>query len=447
MPEHKSSPAADAAPAGASPAHPATGAPAAPAAPAAIVPFTSYQKLAAGLMALLQFSVVLDFMIMSPLGVMIMPALRMSAGEFGLAVSAYAFSAGIAGLLTAGFADRFDRKRLLLFFFCGFLLGTLWCGLATSFASLLAARIVTGLFGGVIGSIVMAIAADLFPPAQRGRVMGLLQGGFAASQVLGLPFSIFLASRFDWHAPFIAIVLFGLLAALVIAFKLQPVNAHLGAAGTGQHSAARHLFQTVRIPRQQLAFALTALLTTGGFMLMPFASAFVVHNVGIPLDHLPIIYLITGICTLVFSPLIGRLSDRIGAMPVFYAGCAITIATVAFYTHLGPSPLWVLIVVNVVMFVGIFSRMIPAQVTLAGVPAPEQRGSFNAINSALQQLAGGLASLVAGHIVHIGPDGHVNDFPYVGYVVIASTLVAALLMRQLVRGGRAAGVPAAVKAG
>lgn len=412
---------------------------------AAIVPFTPYQRLAAGLMALLQFAVVLDFMIMSPLGVMIMPALNMSSAEFGTAVSAYAFSAGIAGLLTAGFADRFDRKRLLLFFFGGFLLGTLWCGLATSFASLLAARIVTGLFGGVIGSIVMAITADLFPPAQRGRVMGLLQGGFAASQVLGLPFSIYLASHFDWHAPFVAIVLFGLIAAGVIVMKLQPVNAHLGAAGTGQHSALRHLLQTVRISRQQLAFALTALLTTGGFMLMPFASAFVVHNVGIPLDHLPLIYLVTGICTLVFSPMIGRMADRVGAMPVFYTGCVITIAMVAFYTHLGPSPIWVLILVNVVMFVGIFSRMIPAQATLAGVPAPEQRGSFNAINSALQQLAGGAASLLAGHLVHIGPDGHVNDFPVVGYVVIGSTLIAALLMRQLVRGTPKASVPTPAK--
>ena len=424
------------------PATPAVPAGAQPGTPAAMQAFTPYQKLAAALMALLQFSVVLDFMIMSPLGVMIMPALKMSSSEFGTAVSAYAFSAGVAGLLTAGFADRFDRKQLLLFFFNSFLLNTLWCGLATSFVSLLAARIVTGLFGGVIGSIIMAITADLFPPAQRGRVMGLLQGGFAASQVLGLPFSIYLA-RYDWHAPFLAIVLFGLIALGVIALKLQPVNAHLGAPGTGQHSASRHLLQTVRIPRQQLAFALTALLTTGGFMLMPFASAFVVHNVGIPLDQLPIIYLITGICTLVFSPLIGRLADRLGAMPVFYAGCVITIAMVAFYTRLGVSPLWVLILVNVVMFVGIFSRMIPAQATLAGVPSPEQRGSFNAINSALQQLAGGLASLVAGHIVFIGPDGHVNDFDHVGYVVIASTAVAALLMRQLVRGAPAAGATAA----
>ena len=160
------------------PATPAVPAGAQPGTPAAMQAFTPYQKLAAALMALLQFSVVLDFMIMSPLGVMIMPALKMSSSEFGTAVSAYAFSAGVAGLLTAGFADRFDRKRLLLFFFGGFLLGTLWCGLATSFVSLLAARIVTGLFGGVIGSIIMAITADLFPPAQRGRVMGLLQGGF-----------------------------------------------------------------------------------------------------------------------------------------------------------------------------------------------------------------------------------------------------------------------------
>ncbi|MBO9686067.1 MAG: MFS transporter [Mitsuaria chitosanitabida] len=402
------------------------------------VPFTSYQRFAVGLLTLLQFAVILDFMIMSPLGAVIMPALSMSSAQFGAVVSAYAFSAGLSGLLTAGFADRYDRKKLLLFFYVGFLLGTLWCGLATSFESLLLARVVTGLFGGVIGSIVMAIVADLFQPAQRGRVMGLLQGGFAASQVLGLPFAIFLASHFDWHAPFLALVIFGVLGGLVIAFNMKPVDAHLNAPGTGQHSPFGHLLQTVRKPRHQLAFALTALLTTGGFMLMPFASAFVVHNVGIPLTELPVVYLVTGICTLVFSPLIGRMVDRVGAMRVFYTGCAVTVATVLYYTRLGSSPLWLLVLVNVVMFVGIFSRMIPAQATLAGVPVPEQRGSFNAINSALQQLAGGLASLVAGHLVHIGPDGHINDFPVVGYVVCASTLIAAVLMRALVRGTPAA---------
>lgn len=402
------------------------------AAPASPPPaFTPYQRFATGLLTLLQFAVILDFMIMSPLGALIMPAMDMTARQFGLVVSAYAFSAGAAGLLTAGFADRFDRKKLLLFFYTGFLLGTLWCGLATSFESLLMARIVTGLFGGVIGSIVMAITADLFEPALRGRVMGLLQGGFAASQVLGLPFGLFLATHWDWHAPFIVLAAFGAIGGVLIAWHMKPVTAHL--ALRTDRGAFAHLLHTVANRRHALAFATTALLTTGGFMLMPFASAFSVHNVGIPLSQLPIVYLVTGISTLLIAPLAGRLSDRLGPLPVFYTGCAITIAMVSLYTRLGPSSLWTLIVVNVVMFVGIFSRMVPWQSLVVGIPPAEQRGAFSAVNAALQQLAGGLAALVAGHIVVVGADGHVAHFQWVGNVVCASTVAAGVLLWVLMR--------------
>ena len=145
-----------------------------PASPAPLS-FSGYQKVVVGMLAFLQFAVILDFMLMSPLGALIMPSLSITPAQFGTVVSAYAFSAGISGLLTAGFADRFDRKKLLLFFYTGFILGTLWCGVAQSFESLLLARIVTGVFGGVIGSIVLAIATDLFPPQMRGRVMGMMQ--------------------------------------------------------------------------------------------------------------------------------------------------------------------------------------------------------------------------------------------------------------------------------
>src|SRR5690606_23556355 len=154
-----------------------------------------YQVLVIALLSLTQFTVVLDFMVMSPLGDMLMKSMGLSTGQFGFAVSAYAFSAGISGLMTAGFADRFDRKQLLLFFYIGFVGGPLMCGLAQSYMTLLVARIVTGLFGGVIGSISMAIVADLFPLEQRGRVMGFMQMGFGASQVLGIPISLFLANH------------------------------------------------------------------------------------------------------------------------------------------------------------------------------------------------------------------------------------------------------------
>ncbi|MCF8205005.1 MAG: MFS transporter [Methylotenera sp.] len=392
---------------------------------------TRYQRFVTALLTLLQFAVILDFMIMSPLGAMIMPAMGMTAQQFGLVVSAYAFSAGLSGLLTAGFADRFDRKRLLLFFYGGFLLGTLWCGLATSFESLLLARIVTGLFGGVIGSIVMAIAADLFEPALRGRVMGLLQGGFAASQVLGLPFGLYLATHGDWHTPFLALVAFGTAGGLLIAWRMKPVDAHLKLKQ--ERSAFAHLWHTVAQRRHLHAFLITALLTTGGFMIMPFASAFSVHNVGIDLAHLPIVYLVTGISTMFVAPLVGRLADRFGPLPVFYTGSGLTIAMVAVYTRLGPSPLIALVAINVVLFAGIFSRMVPWQVVVSGIPAPEQRGAFTAINAALQQLAGGLAALISGHIVVIAADGRLEHFPWVGNVLIGTTLAVCVLIGPLAR--------------
>ena len=402
-----------------------------PAAPPVPSKFSSYQKTVVGMLAFLQFAVILDFMLMSPLGAVIMPALDIAPSQFGLVVSAYAFSAGISGLLTAGFADRFDRKRLLLFFYTGFILGTLWCGLAQSFESLLFARIVTGLFGGVIGSVVLAISTDLFPTTMRGRVMGIIQTAFAASQVLGIPMGLYLSSRWNWHVPFMVMALLGLLGGLVVAWKLQPVTDHLKAPQ--EHSAWMHLWHTVTEPRYLLAFAVTALLMTGGFMLMPFSSAYLVANLGIDLHHLPTVYLVTGFCSIFFGPLIGRSADRLGKFRVFMFGSCLSIVMVLIYTHLGRVGLPVVVLVNVVLFVGIFSRMIPFQALVSSVPVANQRGSFNAISASIQQLSGGLASVVAGHIVAIGADGSLLHFDTIGYVVVATGLLALTLVWRLNR--------------
>ncbi|USX18906.1 MFS transporter [Oxalobacteraceae bacterium OTU3REALA1] len=398
--------------------------------------FTPYQKIVVAMLAFLQFAVILDFMLMSPLGALIMPALNIGPMEFGLVVSAYAFSAGASGLLTAGFADRYDRKKLLLFFYTGFILGTVWCGLAQSFESLLAARVVTGLFGGVIGSIVLAISTDLFAPQLRGRVMGLIQTAFAASQVLGIPIGIYLSNKWDWHVPFLAMAVFGLAGGLLVAWKMQPVNAHLDQPQ--RHSPWAHLYHTVTVPRHLLAFSITALLTTGGFMLMPFSSAYIVNNLGIDMHHLPTVYLITGLCTIFAGPLIGRAADKRGKFPVFVFGTALSMVMVVVYTHLGTIPMWALVAVNALMFVGIFSRMIPFQAMAASVPPATQRGAFNAISASIQQLSGGVASVVAGHIVTQAPDGKLQHFSVIGYVVVATSLVALGLVWRLQRGLAAA---------
>ena len=346
--------------------------------PAIPAQFTSYQKVAVGMLAFLQFAVILDFMLMSPLGAVIMPALSITPVQFGLVVSAYAFAAGISGFVTAGFADRFDRKKILLFFYAGFILGTLWCGLAQSFEALLLARIVTGLFGGVIGSVVLAIATDLFPPQMRGRVMGLIQTAFAASQVLGIPFGLYLSNHWNWHVPFIAMTVLGIVGGLLIVWQMKPVADHLQAPQ--ERSAFGHLLETITEPRYLLAFVTTATLTTGGFMLMPFSSAFTVNNLGIALAALPTIYLATGIATIFVGPVVGKAADGFGKLRMFSIGTAATILMVLIYTRLGVTSLPIVIAINVIMFIGIFSRMIPFQALMSQVPVATQRGSFSAIN-------------------------------------------------------------------
>jgi len=388
--------------------------------------FSRYQSGLVALLAFVQFTIILDFVIMSPLGAILMPAMNITAGQFGVAVSAYAFSAGISGVLAAGFADRFDRKRLLLFFYTGFTAGTALCAMAPTYHVLLLGRIVTGLFGGVIGAVVLAIITDLFALHLRGRVMGFVQTAFAASQVLGIPVGLYLANRWNWHVAFGAIVILALAVIIAVTLLMRPVNEHLRLKQ--ERNAFAHLIATIREPSYTLAFGVTTLLATGGYMLMPFGSAYTVHNLGIGFDHLPTIYLVSGLFSVLIGPLVGRASDSLGKFPTFAFGTVVSIIMVLIYTHLGQVGLTVVITVNVLLFVGIFSRMIPSQAMMSAIPSPHQRGAFSAIGASLQQLSGGLGSVVAAMVVAQNADESIGHFDRLGYIVVTTALVALTLM-------------------
>jgi len=388
--------------------------------------FTGYQKLVIAILAFLQFTIILDFMIMSPLGAILMPALKITPAQFGIVVSAYAFSAGIAGIFAAGFADRFDRKKLLLFFYVGFVVGTLFCGLAPNYHFLLLARIVTGLFGGVIGSIVLAITTDLFSFQQRGRVMGIVQSAFAGSQILGIPIGLFLSNRWGWHAPFLMIVAVSLIVGVILVLYLKPIDAHLSIKT--DRNAAHHLWTTLTNSKYLLGFATTGLLSLGGYMLMPFGSAFTVNNLGINMHDLPIVYLASGICAMFTGPLVGKASDSLGKFKVIVFGGVASSIMVIIYTNMGISSLTWVITVNALLFVGIFSRMIPSQALMSAVPDPSSRGAFMAISSSLQQIAGGLASIVAGLIVVETASGALEHFDTLGYILVGNAILTTVMM-------------------
>lgn len=359
--------------------------------------FTPYQILVIFLLAITQFTVVLDFMVMSPMGDMLMKSMNLKTSQFGMAVSAYAFSAGISGLLTAGFADKFDRKKLLLFFYIGFIIGTLFCGLAHNYVMLIAARIITGLFGGVIGSISMAIVADLFPIQKRGRVMGFMQMGFGASQVFGIPISLYLANAWGWQTPFQMIVVLASIVWLIVLVKMKPVTKHL--TEKTEKSALMHLIHTISQKHYRIGFLSTAVLSIGGFMMMPWSSAFAINNLKITQQQLPIVFMVSGVSSLIIMPVMGKLSDTVDKFKIFIFASLMMITMVLIYTNLTPIPFGFILLFNILFMISMMSRMVPAMALTSGLPKMQDRGAFMSINSSLQQIAGGVAAIVGGLIV------------------------------------------------
>jgi len=282
----------------------------------------------------------------------------------------------------------------------------------------------------VIGSVSMAIIADLFAIQQRGRVMGFVQMGFGASQVLGIPIGLYLANIWGWHAPFLWVAAMATIVAFLIAARLDPLTKHL--AVQQDKSAFKHLLHTVSKKEYRVAFSATALLSIGGFMMMPFGSAFAINNLGITQQQLPIIFMVAGLSTLVIMPLIGKLSDRVDKFTIFALACVWMTVMVVIYTNLSVTPLWLVVIFNVLMMAGIMSRMIPSTAMVTAIPAMQDRGAFMSINSSLQQIAGGLAAAFAGIIVvqknKFSPLEHYNTL---GYIIIGITALSVVLIYRV----------------
>lgn len=392
--------------------------------------FSGYQKFVIAILALTQFTVVLDFMVMSPLGDMLMKSMSLSTVQFGVAVFSYAFSAGISGLLTAGFADSFDRKKLLLFFYIGFILGTLFCGLADTYPLLIAARIITGLFGGVIGSISMAIVSDLFPLEKRGRVMGFLQMGFGASQVLGIPISLYIANHWGWQSPFLMIVGLAFIIFLFIVLKLKPITTHLDESK--ETNAFKHLMHTISQRSYRIGFMATALMSLGGFMIMPWGSSFAINNLKVTTEELPFLFMIAGISTLIIMPIIGSLSDKIDKFKLFTIASIWMGIVVVIYTNLTPVSFVYVVILNVLMMMGVMARMVPSVALVTALPGLHDRGAFMSINSSLQQMSGGIAAAIGGMIVvqknNYSPLEH---YDVLGYVIVVILVACVLTLRRV----------------
>jgi predicted MFS family arabinose efflux permease len=349
--------------------------------------------------------------------------------QFGLLVSAYTFAAAASGFIAAFWIDRFGRKRALLTMYAGFIVATALCGVAPGYGLLLAARIVAGIFGGVIGALVFTIIADVVPYARRARATSFLSAAFSLAAVMGVPLGLWFSARLSWRAPFLALAVVAIVAWIVAARIVPSLDAHV-ASGERRKPLAqlRAVFGEANHLR---AFAFTIVLMTSVFMVVPFIAAYNVANVGVSEADLPYIYFAGGLATLFTAPLIGTLADRFGKKRVFAVLALASTIPIVAVTNLPPMSLAGAVAVNVVFFVFVPGRFGPAMALVTGSVAPRLRGSFMSFNGAVQQLGAGMASFAAGLIVGREPSGALTGFDWAGWCAVAATLVAILLALRI----------------
>ena len=363
-------------------------------------------------LASIQFTSVLDFMIMMPLGPQLTELFGISASEFGFLVSAYTFSAGLSGLLAATYIDRFGRKRMMLTLYPLFGAAALACSFAPTFAWLMVARVASGFFGGVLMALSQTIVAEVIPFERRGRAMGVVMTSFSVATVAGVPLALFLASHFNWHAPFLAIALMVSVCALGAAKTLPSLKGHLAAHPIGD--SAPNMLANLRLvlvdPNHLRAYAMSASMVFAGFAVIPYIALYLQGNAGFKPEQIPYVYLTGGICTLISARLIGHWSDRAGKAYAFRRLALLMPLPLLAMTLSADLPMVGVLLVSSVLFVVMSGRMIPGMALIGAAADPRRRGSFMTLNSAVQSLAMGLAALVGGQILGRDGNGHLTHY-------------------------------------
>jgi predicted MFS family arabinose efflux permease len=383
------------------------------------------------LLAAINFTHILDFMIMMPLGNYLMPYFNISSQQFSMLVAAYTFSAGISGFMAAFFVDRFDRKKVLLVGYSGFLIGTLFCALSPTYAVLLLSRIVAGIFGGLIGAQVLSIVADLIPYERRGTAMGFIMAAFSVASVFGVPFSLYLSNIFNWHGPFFFVAGMGVILLPFLIRYLPKMDGHLTANNRIKVSPLVLLKDISKNRNQVLALVLSSTIMLGHFMIIPFLNPFLEFNKGFSKSQTPVVYMVGGALTLFASPFLGKLADRIGKHRLFIMMALTATIPIAIITNLPSVPFYAVLVVTGFWFVVSSGRTIPAQALISNVVSSERRGSFLSINSSVQQISVGLASVIAGLVVVKLPNNTLENYQITGYISIVITLVSIFVVSKL----------------
>jgi len=390
---------------------------------------TRHQKLLLWILPFIQFSHIVDFMMLMPLGPQLMQIFQISPAQFGYLVSAYTFSAGLSGLLGGFFLDRFDRKKALLTVYFGFTVGTFCCAISPNYQILLASRILAGAFGGLLSATILSIIGDAFPYEKRGQAMGIIMAAFSLASIIGVPFGIMIAAHTNWQTPFYLLASISLIALFTAQRVLPELSGHMTQKTLKPIETLKIIFGK---SIHYWAFALTLLATMSSFMIIPFISPFLVSNGFMTNTTLPLLYFFGGIFTFFSSQLIGRLSDRFGKHNIFILISMTAILPMLLITHLPTGlPLVFVNASGIFFMVFVSGRMVPMMAMITAVVAPQNRGSFMSFNSAIQQFSSALATLIGGSLLANGLKGELLHYGQVGFIGAVLAFVCIFISLKL----------------
>lgn len=378
-------------------------------------------------LAAVQFTHIMDFMVMMPLAPQLMRELNLGAGQFSALVAAYSIAAGIVGLLSAPFIDRFDRRTLLLWVYAGFTAATLLCGLAPDAPTLLVARAVGGAFGGISGSLCLAIVSDLVPPERRAAGIGIVMTAFAVAAAIGVPVGLQLAQLWEWRAPFNVVAAVAAIVWVLVFRFVPPVRGHLQ-ADTHKGQAFRELLRDANAGR---AIVFMAVMVLGHFSIIPLLSPHLVGDLALPEKYLFLVYMIGGVASVLTAPRVGRLADRHGRQRVFSIMVVMASLVILAIANAGAMPVWATLTLAGLFFIFASGRFVPAQAIMTLAVPSSRRGAFLSLSSCARDLASGLASTVGGWIVTKQPNGHLVHFNWLGWLAVSAGLLSILLAHRV----------------
>jgi len=390
------------------------------------------ETILVALLALLNFTHILDFMIMMPLGNILMPKWSLTTSQFAVIVSGYSLAAFVSSFTAIFFADKFDRKKLLLWAYLGFLIGTFGCVFATGHFTMLLARIIAGIFGGLIGAQVLSILGDVIPYERRGQAMGLLMGGFALASVVGVPFGLFLANKFDWYFPFIVVAVVGSLLFPFLIKYIPNVNGHL-LNPVHLRQRVDNFFQIFKNDTQMTALAFSMLMIMGHFIIIPLINPYLVYNVGVKQEYTPLIYFCGGLSAMITAQLTGKFADRYGKRQVFVVSALVSTIFIYFITNMPFMPLFIVLITFSLWFSTATGRTVPGQAMTTQAVTTQTRGSFMSLNSCVQSLGSGLATLASGWITFSDASYAIHNYHILGYISISLILICAGMAYRLDR--------------